>query len=155
MTQRLVYGFLGVFLTLTLGLSSCTPVLDSPEGAGPPQSEVQPIEEQPIEEQPIEEQPIAPIETPETGAEPAMADEVQAAVLGAIAADQALSPDQLTLQSARAESWPDGCLGLASADELCTQVITPGWEVTVTDGQTVWTYRTDALGEQVRLDSPA
>lgn len=127
MNKRWVYGFLCVFLLLALGLSSCAASVEQSPGS-----------------------------TAEVQSEPAqteLPEEVRETVLGAIAADQSLSPASLTIQDARPKSWPDACLGLDNADQVCAQMITPGWEVTVTDGQDVWTYRTDETGEQVRLAS--
>ena len=33
-----------------------------------------------------------------------------------------------------AQAWPDGCLGLAKTDEVCTQASVNGWRVEATDG---------------------
>lgn len=44
------------------------------------------------------------------------------------------------------ETWSDGCLGLAQADEFCTQALIEGWRVSVSDGRSTWVYRTDSLG---------
>ncbi|WP_346291507.1 hypothetical protein [Sphaerothrix gracilis] len=51
------------------------------------------------------------------------------------------------------ETWPDGCLGLANPDELCTQALVEGWlfEVTRSNGEKTWTYRTDLSGDRLRL----
>lgn len=52
-------------------------------------------------------------------------------------------------------TWPDGCLGLADPGEMCTQVMVPGFRVTVTLRTTRYEYRSDAppewlAGRQVR-----
>ena len=41
--------------------------------------------------------------------------------------------------------WPNSCLGLAESDEVCAQVITPGFEVVLVllDARSLFTYRTD------------
>ncbi|MFE4105735.1 hypothetical protein [Almyronema epifaneia] len=52
------------------------------------------------------------------------------------------------------ETWPDGCLGLAEPDELCTQALVEGWLIQVSpDRETdkTWTYRTDLSGDRIRL----
>ncbi len=43
------------------------------------------------------------------------------------------------------QEWPDSCLGLAESDEVCAQVITPGFEVVLVlvDARSLFTYRTD------------
>ncbi|MBE9046314.1 hypothetical protein IQ255_18190 [Pleurocapsales cyanobacterium LEGE 10410] len=58
----------------------------------------------------------------------------------------------LKIVSARSQTWSDGCLNLAQPNELCSQVITPGWRVVVTDGIANWTYRTDDSGALIRLE---
>ena len=58
----------------------------------------------------------------------------------------------IKITEARSQQWSDGCLGLAT-DEICTQAITPGYRVTVTDGINNWTYRTDSTGNAVRLEA--
>ncbi len=52
------------------------------------------------------------------------------------------------------QQWSDGCLGFGKSDEICTQAITPGYQVVVTDGLKNWTYRTDDTGDAVRLERP-
>lgn len=79
--------------------------------------------------------------------------ETQQAVLSAVAAEQNVAADQLQVSAVEEADWPDACLGLASPDEMCAQMITPGWAVTVTDGQTTWQYRTDLDASQVKLES--
>lgn len=48
--------------------------------------------------------------------------------------------------------WPDACLGLAQPDELCAQVVTPGYRaVLVAQGQE-YVAHTDQDGTQVRFE---
>lgn len=77
--------------------------------------------------------------------------ELQQALLAAVAEQQSVSPEQLQITATQAMDWPDACLGIAEPDVLCAQMITPGWAVTVTDGQTAWQYRTDLDMLQVKL----
>ncbi len=55
--------------------------------------------------------------------------------------------------TAQSRTWPDSCLGLAEAGTFCAQILVPGWEVKVTDNSKTWTYRTNASGSVVRLDT--
>jgi len=64
------------------------------------------------------------------------------AVLDAIAA----AGDGATLVSVERTSWPDSCLGLARPDEVCAQVITTGYRVTVSRGGKQLEYHTDLDG---------
>jgi hypothetical protein len=75
-----------------------------------------------------------------------------------IAAEQELSKelgipvDEIDYVSFSREDWPDACLGLAEPDEMCAQVITPGWRVVLMAEGAKYVYRTDASGEVVRQE---
>jgi hypothetical protein len=49
------------------------------------------------------------------------------------------------------QTWNNGCLELARADELCTQALVPGWRVVLSDGNSNWTYHTNDNGGSLRL----
>jgi outer membrane lipoprotein-sorting protein len=51
------------------------------------------------------------------------------------------------------KNWTDGCLGLAKPDEMCTQILVPGWRVVFSNGIRRWIYRTDATGKNYRLET--
>jgi hypothetical protein len=61
---------------------------------------------------------------------------------------------QITVVSATEQNWPDGCLGLPKADEVCTMAIVTGWRVEVSDKLQTWFYRTDRTGKTLRLENP-
>lgn len=61
--------------------------------------------------------------------------------------------NQLKVMEATPKNWPDGCLGLAKPDEICTQALVEGWRVVMSDGEKSWTYRTDATGRTLRLET--
>ena len=79
--------------------------------------------------------------------------ELQQSILAAVGEQQNLSPETLQITASEAADWPDACLGIATPDVMCAQMITPGWAVTVTDGQQIWQYRTDLDATQVKLDA--
>jgi hypothetical protein len=60
--------------------------------------------------------------------------------------------DRFQIQSATAQTWPDGCLGLAKPSEFCTQVIIEGWRVVMTLEQKQWAYRSDRQGNVIRAE---
>ncbi|MEM9005085.1 MAG: hypothetical protein AAGE59_16375 [Cyanobacteria bacterium P01_F01_bin.86] len=100
---------------------------------------------EPVEAEPNQEEVVPmPNET--------LSAELQQIVLEAVGAQQNVAPDQLQITSAEAADWPDACLGIAEPDVMCAQMITPGWSITVTDGQQTWQYRTDLDALQVKLD---
>ncbi|MCU0569210.1 MAG: hypothetical protein MUF49_21880 [Oculatellaceae cyanobacterium Prado106] len=50
------------------------------------------------------------------------------------------------------ETWPNGCLGLATAGEFCTMALVEGWRIELTNGQQNWIYRTDLEARVMRLE---
>ena len=85
--------------------------------------------------------------------EETLSPELQQAVLQAVGAQQNVPIEQLQITETKAADWSNACLGLAAPDEFCAQIITPGWAVTVTNGQQTWQYRTDLEILQVKLDT--
>jgi hypothetical protein len=59
---------------------------------------------------------------------------------------------RLKVVEATAKTWSDGCLGLAKADEICTQAIVSGWRVVFSDGKQQWVYRSDKQARVYRLE---
>jgi hypothetical protein len=64
-----------------------------------------------------------------------------------------IAPNQFKIVQSTPKTWPDGCLGLATSDEICTQALVEGWRVIMTYKQHTWTYRTDNQGLIIRLES--
>ena len=77
---------------------------------------------------------------------------VKSAVLNDVVKRTSKTVSAMKILEARSQEWSDGCLGLGKPDELCTQAITPGWQIVVTDGMRNWTYRTDNSGNIIRLE---
>jgi hypothetical protein len=65
-----------------------------------------------------------------------------------------LPSKKLRMADASEQTWPDGCLGLGKADELCSQALIQGWRVVLTNGTRRWVYRTDNVGRVYRLEPP-
>jgi hypothetical protein len=61
---------------------------------------------------------------------------------------------QIAVVSATEQNWPDGCLGLPKAEEVCTMAIVAGWRIEVSDKLQTWYYRTDRTGKNLRLENP-
>ena len=101
--------------------------------------------------QPTPESPTISEETMNNNTEISQA--VIDAVVNDITTNNEISADNLEVQQTEPNTWPDGCLGLAGPDELCTQALVEGWRVTATDGQTTWIYRTDQTGATLRKES--
>lgn len=76
-----------------------------------------------------------------------------------VAARQALSEkhdipvDDIEVVSYSEEEWPNACLGLAEEDEMCAQVITPGYQVTLEANGEEYIFRTDETGDVIREET--
>lgn len=69
----------------------------------------------------------------------------------ALAAQLGIAQDEITVVSAEPVEWPDACLGLPQADEMCAQVITPGYRIVLEARGGRYIAHTDQTGGQVRL----
>lgn len=69
--------------------------------------------------------------------------------------------DQLNTTTAQVEigeveqmEWSDACLGLGQANEICAQVITPGWRAVFEVNGELYEVRTDETGNVIRMSTP-
>jgi hypothetical protein len=60
---------------------------------------------------------------------------------------------QIAVKTTKPMTWPDGCLGLAKADEFCTQMLVQGWQIILSHNKKTWIYRTDSQGKAIRLEA--
>ncbi len=88
---------------------------------------------------------------------PLLPQAIATAVLTAAAAQFNQAPDTLFIAAATPKVWSDGCLGLGGLNLLCTEQLTPGWEITVQSRLEVmpqrWVYRTNQLGTLITWDA--
>ena len=96
--------------------------------------------------------PISSTPPESVSSDSALPTEVKTAVINDAVKRTSKAVSAIKITEGRSQQWSDGCLGLAKADEICIQAITPGYRVVVTDGINNWTYRTDSLGNIVRLE---
>lgn len=80
---------------------------------------------------------------------------VGTAVLQEAAQQSGLATSTWQIVEAKQQTWPDGCLGLADLESVCTMALVPGWQVTAVNGDRRWVYRTNASGSVVKLDRAA
>ncbi len=64
-----------------------------------------------------------------------------------------IASNKLQVVASSRQTWPDGCLGLATSGQMCTQAIVSGWRITFANGSRRWIYRTDATGRVYRLET--
>lgn len=60
--------------------------------------------------------------------------------------------DEIEIVSFSEEEWTDSCLGLGTAEEICAQVITPGWRVVLDVDGTEYIFRTDISADIIRRE---
>lgn len=72
----------------------------------------------------------------------------------AVADAVAQAGDGAAVVSAERTDWPDSCLGAARADEVCAQVITPGYRIIVNRAGKQLEYHAGLGGGGIRLATP-
>ncbi|MEB3214312.1 MAG: hypothetical protein VKL39_23385, partial [Leptolyngbyaceae bacterium] len=75
-------------------------------------------------------------------------------VLDEVMRTSGLPLEQLDIVATEPRTW-DGCFGLASSDQVCTQIAIMGWRVIVTAPEHVWVYHTNQDGTDIRLNDAA
>lgn len=60
---------------------------------------------------------------------------------------------EIKILNASRKDWPNGCLGIDRSGEFCTQVITPGYEITVRIKNQELKYRTNLDGSTIWRDT--
>ena len=70
----------------------------------------------------------------------------------ALAQQLQLALEAVEILAVEPVDWPDGCLGLAGPEELCTQAIVPGYLVTLRAQEQFYKFRTNLAGTAVRQE---
>ena len=55
------------------------------------------------------------------------------------------------VMSAFEKEWSNGCLGLEQPGEMCTEAITPGYEITIQANSKTRIYRTNSDGSLIKI----
>ena len=72
--------------------------------------------------------------------------------IGAAAEATGALPQEVQVISYESRDWPDSCLGLAAAGEICAEAIVPGWIVRLNVGGTQVVFRLDDVGAELRQE---
>lgn len=75
-----------------------------------------------------------------------------AAVITRAAQDFGVPSADIRTVSVSPQTWPDGCLGLARADQVCIMMLTHGYEITLDIAGETAVYRTDQTGAVVKKE---
>lgn len=68
-----------------------------------------------------------------------------------LAYELAIGLEDVELIRAKAVDWPNNCLGLVKPDQVCAQVITPGYQIIFLARGNRYEVRTDRTGEVMRV----
>jgi hypothetical protein len=63
-----------------------------------------------------------------------------------------VAAESIQIEDVEKMDWPNSCLGLPEGDEVCAEVITPGWLLTFNIDNQEYRYRVDATGTVIRLE---
>ncbi|RMF70344.1 MAG: hypothetical protein D6742_00480 [Cyanobacteria bacterium J069] len=86
------------------------------------------------------------------GAATPLPTEVAARIKAALAEQTSLSTDQMTLSQVSPQTWNNACLGAAEPGEFCAEVITPGYQVTISTPKGKYWLHTDQSGSKIRAE---
>jgi hypothetical protein len=78
---------------------------------------------------------------------------IAATVIKDLSLKTKIPTSKLKIVAANPQNWPNGCLGLPKPNEICTPSVIKGWQIGVSDGARLWTYRTNNQGTQLRLEA--
>ena len=60
--------------------------------------------------------------------------------------------ESIQIENVEKMEWEDSCLGLPEGDEVCAEVITPGWLLTFNIDNETYRYRVDETGTVIRQE---
>lgn len=69
-----------------------------------------------------------------------------------LAIKRSLDAGKIVILEVKDMEWPDACLGISNPEEMCAQVITPGFKVTMEHQGETYIYRTNKDGSMVRAE---
>lgn len=152
MRRFIVVGLAIALLILTTACSAIT-VKDTVTGGTVPVSipKTQVMKTQETETQ--KRQPEAPA-AQSTQTEPGLAPPSAALIenlKSILSAQIGIPATEITFKSSQPKQWKDACLGASNPDELCAQVITPGYCVIFSTLTQTYEVHTDRTGKNFRL----
>ena len=140
---------------LLLGACATTPQPEppAPVTTPPPPVVTQPVEPEPEPEPPTPEPVARPIteeaKMPAPKPEPAV--EVAEDLVLILSGQLGLPVDAVTIVEAVETVWPNACLGFPAEGEICAEVLTPGFAVSLEADSQRYSYRTDETLNRIRL----
>jgi hypothetical protein len=93
-----------------------------------------------------------PATQPNPALEGALPPDVALNIQNQVSELQGVPIESLQIKMVEKAEWSDSCLGLGGADEICAQVITPGWLLAFTINGQEYRYRADETGTVIRQE---
>lgn len=84
--------------------------------------------------------------------ENALPPDVALNVQNQISATMGLAVKDIQIKQVEKKDWPNSCLGLPEGNEVCTEVVTPGWLLTFNISGKEYKYRVDQTGNIIRQE---
>lgn len=72
-------------------------------------------------------------------------------VIEAIATNLKIGAEEIVFNNTAQIDYPNSCLGLPSAEEVCAEVIVPGYQGILAVGSAQYEFRSDKTGERLRI----
>ncbi len=69
-----------------------------------------------------------------------------------VASETGVDPAAIQVKTVEDKDWPDACLGLPAAEEMCAQAVVRGYQVVLTASGQDYTVRTSQTGDVARLE---
>lgn len=88
-------------------------------------------------------------QAPETKSEPPV--QLVEDVKSVLSVERGIPSHKISFVSAAAVDWPDACLGVDNPDELCAQVITPGYRMILGTIDQQYEVHTDRSGQTIKI----
>lgn len=63
-----------------------------------------------------------------------------------------VAAESIQIKNVEKMDWPNSCLGLPNGDEVCAEVVTPGWLLTFNIDGKEYRYRVDQTGKVIRQE---
>lgn len=95
----------------------------------------------------------APEKEPEPEADGGIITPAASAAKNILATQLSIALDEIDVEEVKVMQWSDVCLGLSRPEELCAQVITRGFQVTLNVSGKTYRFRTNEEGTEVRLEA--
>jgi hypothetical protein len=105
-----------------------------------------------IQETPVLVSTRSPAATP---VEPTASADPVSIVISLLAEQLKIDPGEITVSDKEPVEWPNGCVGLPRMGEMCNQLVTPGFKITLMANQETFIFHSNLSGDIIRQEPSA